>query len=168
MRSRISSQRPIERPIAGFVLSLIGGLILTSGSIYGFLAMPFYYGGISAYGVYGVVGLVSGVGVLLGAALAYVMPRSRAAWGILIVVFAVVSIFAFYGFLSALFLAGTPLGLVGGSLTIAWTPEVGLGFEDYRTCLTCGRHVPAEYPICPYCGARAAARTGPETRPPTP
>lgn len=156
---RIASQRPVERPDAGFVLSLVGGLIVTAGSIYGLLTYSgyyYFYGG-SPYQIYGVAGLISGVGILIGCATAYLVPRHHVAWGIMIIVFGVAAIFSVYGGLSGLGFFGIPVALIGGSFTVAWKPGRGFGFEDYRTCLACGRHVRIEYPVCPFCGTRAGA-----------
>lgn len=157
MQTGMASKRPIERPITAFVLSLLGGLFVTAGGVFAFLiGGSFYYYGYSPYLLYGAAGLVLGAGQLLGATLLYLLPSHRVAWGIMILVFGVSSIFSMFSPLSIIFFAGVPLSLVGGSLAIAWKPNVAGGFEDYRTCLTCGRHIRVGYPICPFCGTRIA------------
>ena len=169
MLPSIVLKRPIERPVSGFVLALIGGLIVMAGTIYSLLAYggAFYYGYPASYFAYGVIGGVSGAGVLLGCALAYLLPRQHVAWGILIIVFGIVSMFTLYGSLFFVFvLLGTPLAVIGGAFVIGWKAEREPRFEDYRTCLGCGRHIRADYPVCPFCGTRAAGLAAPP-RPPS-
>jgi len=169
LQSGIGVRRPIERPVAGFVLSLVGGLIVTGGTIYTFLeyAGSFYYGYATPYLAYGVLGSACGFGILLGCALAYLLPRHHVGWGILIIVFGVASLFALYGIFFIFVLVGTPLAVIGGSLIVGWKPERELRFEDYRTCLACGRHVLAEYAVCPHCGTRAGGKEPPSIPPST-
>ncbi|HYM40212.1 MAG TPA: DUF6114 domain-containing protein [Thermoplasmata archaeon] len=153
----MASKRPIERPIPGFILSLLGGLFVTAGGVYGILNIGNYYYGYASYDVYSVISLVLGTALLVGAALLFLAPQYRIAWGVTILVFAVASLMTLYGPWAIFVFVGVPLALVGGSLAIAWKPLAGLGFEDYRTCLACGRHVRAHYPVCPFCGAHAGS-----------
>ena len=44
MDRKVASDRPVERPIAGFVLSLVGGLFIVAGAIWGLLTVASYYG----------------------------------------------------------------------------------------------------------------------------
>lgn len=173
MNRRMSLKRPIERPVVGFILSLIGGLFIVAGAIYGLITFASYYGGYYSgypgpYLIFSILGLVTGIGVLLGSLLVYLVPRQRVAWGVVIIVLGVASLFDLSsGFFGGFFI-GMALSIVGGSLAIAWKPSAVLGFEDYRTCLSCGRHVRAEYPVCPFCGTRATIATpGPGATPPT-
>jgi len=162
------SGRPADRPVVAFVLSLIGGLFIVVGGLYGLvLTGSYYYGYSVSYVLFGVLGLVCGVGVLFGAALVYVVPRQRVAWGVVIIVLGVASLFSFTAGMFGGFFIGMVLAILGGSLAIAWRPSGTIGFEDYRTCLACGRHVRAEFPVCPYCGTRAAA-AGSRSFPPSP
>jgi hypothetical protein len=163
------SGRAADRPVVAFVLSLIGGLFIIVGGIYGLvLTGSYYYGYSGVYILFGVLGLVCGVGVVFGAALVYVVPRQRVAWGVVIIVLGVASLFSFTGGMFGGFFIGMVLAILGGSLAIAWRPStMGMEFENYRTCLTCGRHVRAEFPVCPYCGTRAA-NAGPRSFPPSP
>jgi hypothetical protein len=67
----------------------------------------------------GIFGLVSGVIVLLSGAMLYTNPASRSIWGILIIVFSVLSFFGFGGFI-----IGAILGIIGGVMALRWKPSV--------------------------------------------
>ncbi len=167
MQSARAIKRRIQRPIAGFILSLIGGLFSAAGGLNGLgLTGPSYYSSYLDYQTFGWIGFGAGIVILAGAALLYIAPQYRVGWGVLVLIAGVASIFSLYGPASSFAIFGVPLALVGGSLGIAWNPTAGPGFEDYRTCLTCGRHVRAEYPVCPHCGTRAAGGYGPGPAPP--
>ena len=121
-------------PTAPFVLSLIAGLLILAGAgmmmtfSYGtpyYGMMGGYYG--TANGYYGmmggwfygagVVGLIAGIVVLIGAAMIYVRPRSASTWGLLVLIFSIVSFFGMGGFL-----IGAILGIIGGVLAMTWKP----------------------------------------------
>lgn len=174
MDRKVASDRPVERPIAGFVLSLVGGLFIVAGAIWGLLTVASYYGTYyypypGSFLVFVVLGLASGIGVLVGSALVYLVPRHRVAWGVVILVLGVAGFFDIAsGSYGGFFVIGMVLSLVGGSLAIAWKPPAALEFADYRTCLSCGRHVLVEYPVCPFCGAPAPTLPASPRPPPTP
>lgn len=132
-----------EKPTAAFVLSLIAGLLILAGSglTMGFSGQPsYYYGGMMGgytgmmngyYGMMGgygsgwffglaAIGLISGVIVLVGAAMIYNNPGKVAGWGALILAFSIVSLFGMGGFF-----IGAILGVVGGILSLTWKPEQG-------------------------------------------
>ncbi len=164
--------RPIERPVVSFILCLIGGLFIVVGGVFGlaylssapYYSVPYYYGG---YLFLSALGLVSGGLVLLAGAMIYAAPPHHVAWGIVAIVFSVISIFTGPTSLGGGFLVGMVVGIVGGALGIAWKSGGELTLADVRTCLACGRHVLAEYPICPYCGSPARPAVSP-TPPPNP
>ncbi len=63
------------------------------------------------------IGLVSGVLVMIGALMLNTRPTEHTAWGIIILVFSAISILGMGGFL-----VGAILGIVGGALAISWKP----------------------------------------------
>lgn len=129
-----------ERPTAGFVLSIIAGLLILVGSG---TAVLWFSGGVTYGGrmmggmmydwrgmMSGVglgtwflgmtlVGLVSGILILLGAFMLYSQPKQALAWGTVVLVFSVLSFFGMGGF----FLGGI-LGIVGGILAMTWKQVV--------------------------------------------
>jgi hypothetical protein len=132
-----------EKPIASFVISLIGGIIILVGSAavvtlprgepyYGGMMGGYYYGGMMGgyyammhgfgfgggwyYGL-AATGIASGFVVLVGAIMVYNQPAKASTWGALILVFSVVSFFGMGGFF-----VGAILGVVGGILALTWAP----------------------------------------------
>lgn len=69
-------------------------------------------------GVMGAFELVSGVIVLLSAVMLLSNLGQRKTWGVLILVFSILSFIGFGGFF-----AGAILGMVGGILTLRWKPS---------------------------------------------
>jgi len=67
-----------------------------------------------------VLGLVSGIIVLISAILIKIRPEQTATWGTLIFVFAIVSLF---GSSRGGFLIGAMLGIVGGALALSSKPK---------------------------------------------
>ncbi len=78
-----------------------------------------YYGMMQGYGFGGwfyalaAIGLVSGVIILIGAIMVYTQPGRASTWGVLILVFSLVSFFGMGGFF-----LGAILGVVGGILAM--------------------------------------------------
>jgi len=129
------------RPLAGFVLSLVAGVLILVGGIamlgyasgpyggmiggysmmggYGGGMMNGYYGMMQGFGgwYYGfaVVGIAAGVLVLFSAIMMYDRPRQVAAWGALVLVFSAISLFGAGGFF-----VGAVLGIVAGILALTW------------------------------------------------
>jgi hypothetical protein len=126
-----------EKPTAAFILSLIGGIFILLGggmtSMLGYWFSRGYYGrgfgmmgpfgmmgGLGyGFGVLGVVGLVFGIIVIVSAIMLNSRPEQHSTWGILIVIFSVLSIF---GSAMGGFGIGLILGLIGGILAITWKP----------------------------------------------
>ena len=134
-----------EKPTAAFILSLIGGIfILLGGGMrsmmvsYGFSSMMSDYwrydGMMSQYGwehgpgfgmmgryafggIFGLVSVLFGVSVIVGALMLYNNPAQHTKWSIVILIFSVLSIFATAGFGT-----GFILGIIGGILALAWKP----------------------------------------------
>ena len=128
-----------EKPTAAFLFSLLGGIfILIGGSIAvafgtfammgGFQGMMGRFGGMmggpsfgamAGFGiVFGSFGVVSGVIVLIAAAMMYAKPAQREMWSILIIVFSVASLIGAGGG----FIVGFILGIIGGILGLATKP----------------------------------------------
>ena len=63
---------------------------------------------------FSVLGLVSGVAVLVGAAMLQSKPEQRKTWGAIILAFSIASFFGMGGFF-----VGAVLGVVGGALALA-------------------------------------------------
>jgi len=126
-----------EKPTAAFILSLIGGIFILLGG--GMMSMLGYWfigsyrgrgfgmmgpfgmmGGLGyGFGVLGVVGLVFGIIVIVSAIMLNSRPEQHSTWGILIVIFSVLSVF---GSAMGGFGVGLILGLIGGILAITWKP----------------------------------------------
>jgi len=130
-----------EKPVAPFILSLIAGIFILLGAIVmsmftfgatsvtgtmsGMAGMMLgTYGGMSMGMMMGfapaltVLGLASGVVVLLGSAMLYSRPSESQLWGTMILAFSVVSILGGMGG----FLVGLILGVASGILALTWKP----------------------------------------------
>jgi hypothetical protein len=135
--------QPTDRgPMASFVLSLIAGLLILAGvgmmvtyshgiSYYGMMGgyygmMGGYYGMMQGFGYGGwfygaaAIGLVSGIVILTGAAMIYVLPSKAPTWGLLVLIFSIISFFGMGGFF-----IGAILGTIGGILALTWHTQVG-------------------------------------------
>jgi len=96
----------------GMMGSMMGGYQGMMGGI-GFSSGMFF--GISFFG------LVSGVLVLLGALMLYSRPREASTWGLVVLVFSVLSLLGMGGFF-----IGAVFGIVGGMLALTWKPVATL------------------------------------------
>jgi hypothetical protein len=134
-----------EKPAVAFILSLVGGIfILLGGGVmsmmgsysgsygFGMMRMMGRYGyggmmrcgygpsfGMMGIGTFGILGLIFGVIVIVSALMLNSKPEQHSTWGILIVLFSVLSIF---GSAMGGFGIGLILGLIGGVLAITWKP----------------------------------------------
>jgi hypothetical protein len=137
----VAAQQTNESPTAAFVLSLVAGLLILAGTgmmatfafgrpYYGMMGgyygmMGGYYGMMQSFGYGGwfylfeAVGLVAGIGVLVGAVMIYSRPSEAPTWGLLVLVFSLVSFFGMGGFFF-----GAILGVIGGILALTWHPQV--------------------------------------------
>jgi hypothetical protein len=127
----------LEYPNLPSILALIGGAIILFVAVlllavsvvilphlnYTTVTPPTGYTGSIPSLVSGIVGalasfgLVCGVIVLISAIALRLMPRHRQTWGVLILVFSILSFFGFGGAI-----AGAVLGIVGGILILRWKP----------------------------------------------
>ncbi len=122
--------------LGGGMVSLIGSY-WSSGSYGGYQGFGMMGGGYGGYGgmmspgfgmmgglgngfaLFGIVGLVFGVIVLISALMLNSKPEQHSTWGTLIIIFSVLSIF---GGAMGGFGVGLVLGLIGGVLGITWKP----------------------------------------------
>jgi len=63
------------------------------------------------------IGLLSGLFVIVGALMLSARPTDHTIWGIIILIFSIVSFLGMGGFF-----IGAILGIVGGSLALSWKP----------------------------------------------
>jgi hypothetical protein len=71
------------------------------------------------FGLMGVLGLVFGIIVIVSAVMLYNRPTEHTTWGVLVLVFSVLSAF---GSMMGGFGVGVILGVIGGVLAILWKP----------------------------------------------
>lgn len=138
----VSVQPTNEVPKAPFILSLIAGLLILAGvgmmmtfrfgtPYYGMMGGYYgttggYYGMMQGFGydgwfyVAGAIGLISGIIVVTGAVMVYIRPRKATTWGLLVLIFSVISFIGVGGFF-----VGAILGIIGGALALAWHPQAG-------------------------------------------
>jgi hypothetical protein len=119
-----------------FILSLIGGIIILVGSLIGFLLSAFgspygtFYGMgpgmMSRFGFgygYGsgwmlglsVVALVCGILVLIGAIMLNARPSEHFTWGIIVLIFSIISFIGMGGYF-----IGAILGIAGGAIALSY------------------------------------------------
>lgn len=104
-----------RRPFLGGTVCIISGLIIlwVPSKLYEIAAAP---------GSIIVVGFLLGGLTLLAGVLSYFMPKLSSLLGVLAIFTSILSIMGALGG----FLIGTLLGIIGGSLMIAWKPEIAV------------------------------------------
>ena len=131
-----------ERPTVAVILSIIGGALMLLGGSMAFMMLTYHdegsgmmdgFGGMMGgyrnmmdglgfpYGLMGglmLVSLVSGVLVITGAVMINIHPSQSSTWGIIVLVFSIVSFLGMGGFL-----IGAVSGIVGGALALSWKPK---------------------------------------------
>jgi hypothetical protein len=137
LKRKMVQKTALEYPNLPSILALIGGgiilfvalLLLTVSVVilphlnYTTVTPPQGYTGSISGLVSGIVGalasfgLICGLIVLISAIALRLMPRHRQTWGVLILVFSILSFFGFGGAI-----AGAVLGIVGGILILRWKP----------------------------------------------
>jgi len=147
---------PLEKPTAAFVLSLIGGIfILLWGAAIaavGAYAQSVTFG-LAGGGIVAIGGLeaVLGLLVIVFGVLLYVAPQHHVMYGVLVLVFAIVSLIG----LGGLFI-GFLLALIGGILGIVHKPTppspAVVYVQPQRVCPKCGVAVGTDVKFCPRCG----------------
>lgn len=137
--------QPEQRPTAAFILSLIAGVLILLGGLFGtmigmigFTGMMGGFGGMGGMmggmggmmglggptGLgfmmgFGLIGLIAGIVIIYAAIMLNSKPEQASTWGTLILVFSIVSLFG--GAMGGLGL-GFILGLIGGILALTWKP----------------------------------------------
>src|SRR5437899_8217809 len=111
-----------EKPTAAFVLSLIGGIFILLGAIV-VMALASVIGSFMVLGggdpnivyIYGAVGVIFAILVLVGAGMLWMKPQQHVAWGVLVLLFSLFRTRTTAGLFIVL-----PLGLVRWSLGSDW------------------------------------------------
>ena len=117
--------------LAGSILMILGGVLFVAVSIFILPHVSFpnvnappalLPGSVSAIaagvvGVMGLFGLVSGIIVLISAVMLLSNVGQPRTWGVLVLVFSVLSFLGLGGFV-----VGAVLGIVGGVLALRWKP----------------------------------------------
>lgn len=138
MERNPAQETPSAYPKTASILALVGGMIIILGGVI-FIGAAVYIlphlnysnmtlpqgmdraslpGLISGIvGVMGAFGLVCGAVVLVSATMLLARVGQRRTWGILILIFSVLSFIGLGGFI-----LGAILGIVGGILTLRWKP----------------------------------------------
>jgi len=117
-------------PRTAYLLSLIGGILIVLYALLEAVEAVVYSSKINALvpgasgllAILATVGLVAGIIVVVGAFQLKSRPESRKGWGVMILLFSLVSFVGGGG----LFI-GLILGLVGGIMALTWNPPVAVG-----------------------------------------
>lgn len=138
MSKEMTQKTTSAYPKTASILALAGGILITlSGVLFiavsAFILPNLDYSNVSIppnltsasipalvsgiVGVMGTFGLVSGVIVLVSAVMLLANLGQRRTWGVLILVFSILSFIGLGGFI-----VGAILGMVGGILTLRWKP----------------------------------------------
>jgi hypothetical protein len=110
--------------LCGILLTAVGAFILPHVSFANVTTPPHLAAGSLPGLVSGIVegiglfGLASGIIVLASAILLMAVPNQRRTWGVLTLVFSVLSFLGLGGFV-----IGAILGIVGGVLALRWKPK---------------------------------------------
>jgi len=151
-----------EKPTAPFVISLIAGILILIVGLFLSLrvGVPSYYYPLWAFTAFWflIFGAITGIIVIVGAIMLYSQPRQHLIWGIIVLVFSILSILSSGGLI-----IGLILGIVGGALGIAWKPGAAPVVPTppappviTRICPQCGRVLAEDVKYCPYCGKELA------------
>lgn len=168
-----------DRVATPFILSLLAGLFVLAGTVMGFVYLPntttYPYGYVPSYYVpFLVTSGICGILILFAAYMLYLKPSLHIAWGVMILVLSVASVFSVVtGFYALFGVIGVIFGLLGGAMAIALRSGsmfAASPMGGVRLCPACGRYVPMMFPYCTYCGTPAPSmRPGtPATPPATP
>jgi hypothetical protein len=152
-------------PSAAFALSLVAGIfVLLGGLVVAAIGaiFTFFLFGIGA--IIGIFGIIWGVIIIVGANNLRAHPEQHVTWGVIILVFSLISWFGGLGG----FLIGFLLGLIGGILALMWQPPQKMATPTYvppsqpssttstaqanRYCPNCGAPVQQNAIFCPHCG----------------
>lgn len=94
----------------GGMMGGLGGMMGGYHGMMGSLGVPF-----SLMGGFSLIGLVSGILTIISAVMLNIRPTEHTGWGVVILVFSIISFLGMGGFL-----IGAVLGIVGGALAVSW------------------------------------------------
>ncbi len=118
-----------EKPTAGFVLGLIGGILIlleglflvviasAASALGGIVGSPIDFGGL--FMAIAAIGVIFALIVIVASVMLYMKPASHVAWGVILLLFSIFS-FVVGGGVDI----GAILGLVGGILGIIFKPAM--------------------------------------------
>ena len=102
---------------ASSIWFISGGLVI-GGMMSGYHTMMGNLGTLNSFiGGLSLIGLVSGIFVIIGAIMVNTRPIEHASWGLIILVFSITSFLGTGGFI-----IGAILGIMGGVLAMSWKP----------------------------------------------
>lgn len=140
----------VRKATLPFGLALAGGiLILVFSAIQ--LALFALLGGFflaSLLLAFSILGVISGIIIIVGATIAHEEYRSQTTCGIVIIVMSSLSFLASGGFI-----VGAILGILGGIFFIAWK-HIPPSLWDVAACPYCRTQVSIGHTYCPNCGSR--------------
>lgn len=132
MSQIVSNMSHDEKPVAAFVLGLMGGVFILLGavvmSVFAFGSMSMMMGMMSMGGMMSmtqiagfiplltIFGLFSGVNVLIGSWMLYQRPSENQMWGGIVLGFSMLSLIGAMGGL----MVGLVLGIISGVLGLTW------------------------------------------------
>lgn len=144
-----------ERPTAAVVLAIIGGIFILLGGLaeiaLGAFAASFTFGLFGGTLIaFGAVGALLGILIVVFAILLSIHPQQHTLYGVLILVFSIISLSSFFGG----FVLGFILALIGGILALTFKPTAPVVWQQpvQRVCPKCGRVVDPNVKFCPACG----------------
>jgi hypothetical protein len=131
-----------ERPTAAMILSIIGGVLMIVGGSMAFMMLSYNSDGLGMMSGFGgmmgsyrgmmddvgfpyammdglmLLSLVSGILVIVGAVMIDIHPSQSRTWGIIVLIFSIISLVGMGGFL-----IGAVLGVTGGAIALSWKPK---------------------------------------------
>jgi ribosomal protein L40E len=154
-------------PNAAYILSIIGAIfIILAGIFLGLVGavLTFFLAGVGAIG--GLLGIVWGIIILVGAINLRSNPSQHVTWGVIILVFSLIS---WWGAAGGFFI-GFLLAFIGGIMAIVWVPprhsaqpayapappptapSAPATSQNVKYCSNCGAQVALDAKYCPHCG----------------
>lgn len=132
-----------EMSTTAFILSLVGGVLIIAGGSMSMMWFGYDYSGMMGgfWGMMGgimggyrgmmgnigipyglmagisLIGVLSGILMILGAMMLNIRPADHTIWGTIILIFSLMSFLGMGGFF-----IGAILGIVGGALALSWKP----------------------------------------------
>jgi hypothetical protein len=147
----MSEQTSQNKPTAAYILALLTGIVNVFGGLaataMGLVASDtyshYYFWGFSLVsGILlglGLWTLIAGVIIILAAVKLNSNPLDHTKWGVIILLFS--------------FVPPSILGIIGGILALAFTPET---VARTRMCVGCGLQIDEKLRFCPHCGKEAS------------